>query len=209
MNRPSAEEYLRPYRDAIKRHGPGFSAMLWGSREAQWRRFDVLVDLAGLQNCTIIDAGCGQGDFAEYLLMHEIEFRRYIGLDAIEQMIEAARQRQLPRCTFEVVDLVANTARLADFQADFVCISGTLNTMDEPAARRLVQASFDAAAQGVVFNFLSDRPHARWREEDLSPARRFSTVAWLDWSLSITSRVTFTQDYLDGHDATIMLRHDT
>ena len=209
MNRPSAEEYLQPYRDAIERHGAGFRAMLWGSREAQWRRFDVLIDLAGLQNCTIVDAGCGHGDFAEYLLMHEIGFRQYIGLDAIEEMIEAARQRQLPRCSFELADLLADASRLAAYQADFVCISGTLNTMDEEAARRLVRASFDAAAQGVVFNFLSDRPHPRWRAEDLSPAHRFNTVSWLDWSLGITSRVTFTQDYMDGHDATIMLRHDT
>ena len=37
-------------------------------------------------------------------------------------------------------------------------------------------AAFDAAAQGVVFNFLSDRPHPRWKEKDLRPARRFDTV---------------------------------
>ena len=33
-------------------------------------------------------------------------------------------------------------------------------------------------------------------------------AAWLDWALDRTSRVAFTQDYLDGHDATIVLRHD-
>ena len=34
------------------------------------------------------------------------------------------------------------------------------------------------------------------------------TLAWLDWSLGLSSRVQFTQTYLDGHDATILIRHD-
>jgi hypothetical protein len=97
---------------------------------------------------------------------------------------------------------------LARDHPDYVCLSGTLNTMNDDLARRVVRAAFDAAGQGVVFNFLSNRPHARWSGRDLAPARRFDTAAWLDWSLGLSSRVSFTQDYLDGHDATIMIRHD-
>ena len=63
-----------------------------------------------------------------------------------------------------------------------------------------------AATHGVVFNFLSDRCHERFADRDLTPARRFDTAAWLDWSLHQTPLVSFTQDYLDGHDATILLR---
>jgi hypothetical protein len=60
----------------------------------------------------------------------------------------------------------------------------------------------------VVFNFLSDRVHPRWAEQDLGPARRFDTAAWLDWSLELSTCVSFTQDYLHGHDATILIRHE-
>lgn len=95
-----------------------------------------------------------------------------------------------------------------DAQVDYICFSGSLNTMDEAVARRLVDRAFDAAAQGVIFNFLSNRCHPRWHQRSLGPARRFNTLAWLDWAMSRTSRVAFTQDYLDGHDATLLLRHD-
>jgi len=124
------------------------------------------------------------------------------------QVIAAAQAQNLPRSEFRLGDALTDPSMLRTTEADFICFSGSLNTMDEPCARRLVQLAFEAAARGVVFNFLSDRPHQRWADQPLAPARRFDTLAWVNWSLDLTSRVTFTQDYLDGHDATIMLRHD-
>lgn len=199
--------YLDPYREAVAKYGPGFFATLWGSREAQQLRFDVMIDLAGLDGCTILDIGCGHGDFAVRLLERNIAFTRYLGIDAMPEMIEAARGRDLARCMFEVADPIADPSILAREQPDFACISGTLNTMDDETAQSLVRRAFDGAAQGIVFNFLSDRADDAWLGKDLTPARRFDTVSWLDWGLSLSARVSFTQDYLDGHDATMLIRH--
>jgi SAM-dependent methyltransferase len=212
MTAPSsheADDVLRPYREAVEEYGPGFKATLWGSREAQLLRFRVMIDLAGFEDGTILDVGCGPGDFAQTLLDDGVPFRHYTGVDALAPMIEAARERDLPRCTFEVRDVLADD--LADVAADgidYVCVSGTLNTMEEKTARALIRRLYETAAQGIVFNFLSDRPHPRWREKDLTPARRYDTAAWVAWALEQSSRVRFTQEYLDGHDATIMIRHD-
>ncbi len=208
MGDQGSDSYLDPYREAVGRHGPGFEATLWGSREAQVLRFDVMVDLAGFESCVVLDAGCGEGDFAARLLEREVPFERFVGVDAVPEMIESARRRDLPRCVFEARDVVADPAVLSTGGPDFVCISGALNTMDEPVARRLVAGAFEAAAQGVVFNFLSDRHHPKWNDRNLGPAHRFDTLAWLDWAFGKTCRVSFTQDYLDGHDATIMMRHE-
>lgn len=208
MGDQRSDSYLDPYREAVGRHGPGFGATLWGSREAQVLRFDVMVDLAGFESCVVLDAGCGEGDFAARLLERGVPFERFVGVDAVPEMIESARKRDLPRCVFEVRDVVADPAVLSTAGPDYVCISGALNTMDEPVARRLVAGAFEAAAQGVVFNFLSNRAHPRWSRRDIGPARRFDTASWLDWAMTLTSRVEFTQSYMDGHDATIMMRRD-
>lgn len=206
MQERSADQYLRPYREAVAKFGPGFHALLWSSREAQQLRFDVMLNLAVLDDCTVLDAGCGNGDFAAHLLERGVPFARYIGIDAVPEMIEEANRRGLVRCEFRMGDLLHDDAPLREAEPDIVCISGTLNTMDEASAMRLVKASFDAAKQAVAFNFLSNRPDEKWQVRDTGPASRFDTLRWLDWSLQLTSRVTFTQDYLDGHDATILLR---
>src|SRR5690349_14426859 len=208
MDTPAAQDYLKPYREAVKRHGPGFESTLWSSPEGQQIRFDVMIDLAGFADCTILDIGCGRGDFAQRLLERSVSFQRFLGVDALPEVIEAARARRLPRCEFQVADAVCDPSVLRSISADFVCFSGSLNAMSEPCAKHLVKAAFEAASQGVVVNFLSDRPHERWAGQPLSPARRFPAVSSIDWTLGLTSRVTFTQDYPDGHDATIMLRHD-
>jgi SAM-dependent methyltransferase len=204
----AASEYLGPYRAAVDRFGPGFEATLWGSREAQRLRFDVMIDLAGFEGCVVVDAGCGQGDLARRLHERSVAFARYVGIDAIPEMIAAARRLELPRCSFVAGDVLADRSLLALPGPDWVCISGTLNTMDEPSARRLVEDALDAAAQGVVFNFLSSRPHPRWENVDLGAAHRFDALRWLDFALRLSSCVVFTQAYLDGHDATIMVQHD-
>lgn len=208
MGDRSDEGYLQPYREAVQRFGAGFEATLWTNREAQVLRFDVMIDLAGFEDCVILDAGCGQGDFAARLLERNVPFSKYIGVDAMPQMIEAAERRAMPRCEFAVGDVLADPSVLSRGAPDYVCISGTLNTMDEDSARGLVGTAFEAAAQAVQFNFLSNRAHARWADQDPSPARRFDPVWWLDFCLTLSSRVSFTQAYFDGHDATIMVQHD-
>jgi SAM-dependent methyltransferase len=203
-----SEEFLRPYREALAECGPGFGATLWGSPQTQRLRFDVMIDRADMRGCAIVDVGCGFGDFAARLVERAVPFTRYHGLDALRAMIEGARARGLARCTFEEADVLGEPEAIARAAPDWACLSGTLNTMEEEQARRIVRSAFDAARRGVVFNFLSTRSHARWSERDPAPARRFDPLRWIDWALCLSSRVTFTQDYLDGHDATIVIHRE-
>ena len=208
MSDRSDKAYLQPYTDAVKQFGAGFEATLWNSPAAQQLRFDVMIDLAGIREARVLDVGCGSGDLAARLLEREIPVTGYVGIDAIPEMIEAAARRNLPGCRFVTGDAVADPALLGTGDPDYTCISGTLNTMDDATAKKLVADAFAASAEAVVFNFLSTRHHPRFAGRDTTPARRRDPVAWLDFALGLSSRVAFTQAYLDGHDATIMVRKE-
>ena len=69
--------------------------------------------------------------------------------------------------------------------------------------RLLAQIEADAAAEGVIFNFLSDRAPAKLLAQPTAPAQRFNTIRMIDWALTKTPSVQFRQDYFNGHDATI------
>ena len=215
---PKQPDYLHPYQQAVKRHGPSFPATLWASRDSQRTRFRVLTEMVDLSGRSIVDAGCATGDLAAYLTEHNILASHYTGLDGVPELLVEARSRGLPRTTFLDIDFVADASAFSRFDApaEVVVFSGSLNTLEEEGALSILERAWPAARYALVFNFLSardGRPALRDDLKDLTkpteadPARRFDPLAMLDWALSQTPSVRFRQDYLRGHDATIaMLR---
>ncbi|MGI9014630.1 MAG: class I SAM-dependent methyltransferase [Phycisphaerales bacterium] len=199
------DSYLDPYREAIEQHGSGFDATLWRSREMQQLRFAVMSEMADFADAAILDAGCGSGDFAEWMLQEGIEFVSYTGVDGVSAQILAAQARDLPRCSFAAADFVKDEHVFTQTPADWICFSGSLNTMPESLAREILERAFAAATAGIVFNFLSDRAETRYLRQVVEPAMRFDTAAMLDWALQRSPRVRFRQDYFDGHDATVCI----
>lgn len=205
---PEQPEYLKPYARAVETHGASFEATLWLNRQKQTDRFRVMTEMMDLTGRVIVDAGCGLGDFAAYLREHGIEYGRYIGLEAMPEMVELARARKLPESRFEVSDFAADErcfARLRQSDGfDVAVFSGSLNTFDEDHARAVVRRAFEAAGDGggVIFNFLSAR-HWKKHAPDPSPARRFDPVKMVEFAFGLTPRVVMRQDYMGGHDATV------
>ena len=193
-----------PYQDAVEQFGGTFDATLWRSREGQTVRFKTFCDFVDFNNTSILDVGCGLGDFASYLIEGGISFDRFHGIDAIEEMIVSANYRNLSNCTFETIDVVSHPESMRGF--DWLTLSGTLNAMEEHKAVAIIDAAFDASACGVAFNFLSDQCGRTPSEEVLHPASRFNTNGLLAHAFQLTPFVEFTQTYLAGHDATIVLR---
>lgn len=202
-----APRYLKPYVEAAQRHGGAFEAQLWRSRDAQAIRFDTILSLVGTDawpNASVLDLGCGRGDFAAHLAERGVRIGQGRGIEAVPELLEAARARSLPGWTFESGDFVADPTLFKAAEPDLCVFSGSLNTLSPRQARAVVERALAASRIGVVFNFLSDR-HGRREGEDLRPARRFDTLAMLRFAFSRSPRVAFRQDHLDGHDATIWI----
>lgn len=196
-------DYLKPYEQAVSKHGGTFDATLWVSKEGQRLRFQAFIDRIDFNGSSILDVGCGIGDFAQYLIEKQIQFRSFHGIDAMEEMVRTAKSNSYPQCTFEKEDIVFQPKSLQGY--DWITISGTLNAMDQAQATSIVRDSFHAAARGVAFNFLSNQSGRDPDSENLYPARRFDTTQMLDMVFELTPRIEFTQSYLDGHDATIVM----
>lgn len=209
-------DYLHPYLSAIRRYGAGFEALLWHSHESQARRFAALASLLPLHNRTIVDLGCGTADLLHWLLTNDIRPARYIGVEAIDDFVATSRRRidQPPADAIptEILhgDFIKDTKlleRLVDQRrADVLIFSGSLNTMPEASALRVLDRAWRAiglVAHGVLaFNFLSNRCTDR-RD---GPTKRFRTAQMLEWAMQRTPLVAFRHDYLGDHDATITMR---
>jgi len=202
------DAYLEPYRRSLERHGPLFEVALWANPDSQRKRFEVFTQLAYLHGKRILDAGCGRGDFAAFLIERGVAFERYIGIDALPRVIEFASGRDLPNCEFHCGDLVNDADLFAIGRPQVICLSGTLNTMPCDLALRVLESAWAGAEQTLLFNFLSSRC-GRGAARQTGPARRMDPLRFLDWALHQTPLVVFRQDYFpQGHDATIVMRKE-
>ncbi len=144
--------YLKPYLDAVQRHGAGFESLLWANPASQAARFAALVRWCELENRVILDAGCGRADFLDYVLAKGIRPARYIGIEAVEDLAAAARHKDLPRTEIVSGDFIDDPS-LLDRGADVVIFSGSLNTLSVAQFYQSLQLGWRHTAQRAGFQF--------------------------------------------------------
>lgn len=199
MSSPSTPAYLQPYTNAARVYGGGFSALLWASPRTQRARFNALTRIEDFTDRFVLDVGCGRADLLDHLLASNLPPRRYIGVEAVPELLAAARAKSHAMATIIEADFVTDPDQLA-VGADLIVFSGSLNTLEEPTFYRTLIRTFAATRRSLAFNFLSSpllagQPFLHWRR----PADM------LGFARSLTTDVHQLADYLDG-DCTILLR---
>ena len=199
-------DYLKAYRDVEQElGGEAFDVTLWASPASQEIRFAIFAEMIDLRGQRLLDAGCGRGDFAAYLLKHRVRFDQFIGIDGLLEVINFANQRKLKRCAFHHGDFVKDTTLLTTGQPEVITFSGTLNTMPIELATQLLDAAWQATDKVLAFNFLSSTA-GRKAPPQQYPAKRLDTRQLIDFAFERTWHVQFRQDYFrQGHDATIVM----
>ncbi len=120
----SKEQLLSFYNFHLKKFGDRPEALRW-TPKGQLRRYQTLMDIAppsDLNNSTVLDYGCGTGDFYRFLKRRDISVR-YTGVDINENFIELGRKKY-PECTFRV--LSGNGDVFEGFY-DYIFICGVFN----------------------------------------------------------------------------------
>jgi SAM-dependent methyltransferase len=191
--------YLKPYADAVERHGAAFPALLWASRHTQAKRFDALVRLADPSDRSILDLGCGRADFLDFLIERRKSPRHYLGIEGVPELADAASTKERAGVQIVCGDFVREPAIL-QCDVDVIYCSGALNTLIDRDFYSTLARAFSSARECLVFNFLSSPTlaaasflHWRTRGDVLRFAR------------TLTPNVEALEDYLDG-DCTIAMR---
>ena len=92
MPRIDSEKF---YTSAIDVHGTSAKGVNWASKENQTLRFEAILKLlpSRLANFTLVDAGCGFGDFHTYMSKKKNSPKKYIGIDSLEDMYSIASDK--------------------------------------------------------------------------------------------------------------------
>lgn len=195
----TAPGYLRPYLDAVERHGAGFESLLWANPPAQAARFAALARWSELEDRAVLDAGCGRADLLDYLISQDIRPARYTGIEAVETLAQAADAKRLPSASIIRGDFIDNPA-LLDQNADVIIFCGSLNTLPADDFYSTLRVAWEYTSSELSFNFLcsprlASGSHLTWH--GIGDIRRFA--------YELTSDVAIDDSYRDG-DCTIVMR---
>jgi ubiquinone/menaquinone biosynthesis C-methylase UbiE len=155
MDPYAKDKLLSFYNFHLKKFGDRPEALRW-TPQGQLKRYHMLADIAPaeeLNNSTVLDYGCGTGDFYRFLKRRGIQVK-YTGVDINENFIALA-EKKYPECTFRVMN-ADDDAFEGFFDYIFICGVFNLNVpgVDEDMKNALTTL-FRYCNKGLVLSALS------------------------------------------------------
>lgn len=179
------------YGARLARHGAVVKALGWDTAAHQRVRFGRAAEL--LSGSSLLDVGCGFGDFYAFLKERGSAPRRYEGIDLMPEFAAEARRRHAGRgVSFSAGDFFAGEVRP---RADTVIALGILNfRLGSPDENYryvglFLRRAFACTRRRVVFDGISLHRTPSWPEEPAifyaDPARIAALVARVSPSFRI------------------------
>lgn len=164
-------------------------------------RFRVLSEVGDMENCTVLDVGCGFGDLFDHLRKKELNIQ-YTGCDINKNLVNVGK-KIYPEADLMIVDIV-KTQLLHKF--DWVVSSGVFNVKLSNSwefIKEMIQEMFLLCRKGVAVDFISD--YVDYRVEDThytSPEKIFK------FCKSLTKFVLLRHDYMPFEFCVYMYKCD-
>lgn len=150
------------YSERLKEYGYDPKTLGW-SKNKEIIRFKVLSQIGQFENCSVLDVGCGFGDFLKYLKQKNINVE-YTGVDLNADLITIARE-QHP----EVLFLVGDFEELYFEQKyDWIIASGLFNHRLENNYQfitNVLSKMYNLSRRGFAADFLNS--YVDFRDQDL------------------------------------------
>ena len=187
------------YDERCKPNAKSWEACHWRSRESQLDNFDMLLNIASIRpSDTILDVGCGQGDFYQQTKLKGVT--SFTGIDVSPKMIWTCKRR-FPAARWEVADL-----KDVEGQWDWVFASGAFNHVGQDLGESITKM-FSLARNGIGLTVLSwyDPTDGSKRADYL---QNHDPVRALEVAFSLTRWVNMNHTALDGQFVLFMYKDE-
>lgn len=138
----------RFYLASVEEYGVSAKGVHWISEETQELRFDIILDMLPRSIDTLVDAGCGFGDFHHYLQNKNIQCNKYTGIDSLEKMCAIASTN-----TKQEIILADITRDKLPFAEYYIC-SGAMNLLNKFETYLFIKNCLKSSQKAFIFNIL-------------------------------------------------------
>jgi len=189
MNFQDEKDIIARYEEKLNKYGISPQAMGWRDKVQQYVRFAILSEIGDLNNHSVLDIGCGFGDFFDFLKQKGMKVE-YTGYDISSRLIKIA-EKKYPRAIFKVKDI---SEEEVNKKFDYVISSGIFNhklSNNENFVREMLTKSFELCNIGIAINMMSS--YVDYQDEHLY---YYHPEAIFAFCKSLTRRVTLRHDYM-------------
>lgn len=187
------KETIERYNLRLDKFGISPKTLGWDSISSQRTRFLTAVLNQNFEHRSILDIGCGFGDYLDFLTQCKSRFQSYRGIDINSRLIEEA-SKKFPSTNFETRNILLNNwhSRQAD-----ICVSfGLLNfKLDDNLTytKQFLDEAWSITRECLIIDFLSTHMTSFYKEEDFVYYHNPSDI--LDMCLRLTDDVRLIHDY--------------
>lgn len=198
MKKNMYDSILNHYNQLFKKYGLNSKSLGWLNGR-QSIRFKVINEIGNLNNSTILDIGCGFGDFFSYLKFRKIK-SKYYGVDINSDFIEIAKKIH-PDGFFEVRDL--QKKRISKRFDWGVAVGITNHAVTYLHLKNMLKEMFNLCRKGVAMDFISN--YVDYKKKDIfysSPEIMFK------FAKTLTKRVILRHDYMPYEFCLYLYKND-
>ena len=171
MNSEQRARIVISQKNALRRNGYHPNALFWSNQAVQEKRFEILMDIGVKQNNTVLDIGCGFGDFAGFLKQQKKPVH-YTGIDISNDLLIEGRSQNSHLENFELIEADIFEYNPLPRSFDYVTLSGALNRKfmgnsgvecAKDYSLNVIEQMLKISKIGIAFNLLDARH--KWTAE--------------------------------------------
>ena len=81
------------YEKLLEKYGYSIKSLDYRSETSQKTRFDIITQVGINDDCSLLDVGCGFGDYFNYLKQRGIKNVKYNGIDLTDKIVNVAKEK--------------------------------------------------------------------------------------------------------------------
>jgi len=181
----------------VEKHGYSPKSLAYSGEKSQKIKFNIVTEVGIEDNCSVLDVGCGFGDYFNYLKQRGIKNVKYCGIDISNKIVDLAKEKN------SLVNVIqGNVLDLSDDEKYDYVISLGFNCVKTGSNWRTLTQVLDKmwklSKKGIAYNAVST-----FSEDSPRKIYFVSPAKVIDYIMNnLTYKVVFRHDYMP-HDFTI------
>ena len=181
----------------VEKHGYSPKSLAYSGEKSQKIKFNIVTKVGIEDNCSVLDVGCGFGDYFNYLKQQGIKNVKYCGIDISNKIVDLAKEKN------SLVNVIqGNVLDLSDDEKYDYVISLGFNCVKTgtnwETLTQVLDKMWKLSKKGIAYNAVSTFSETSPRKiYFVSPAKVIDYIM-----TNLTYKVVFRHDYMP-HDFTI------